>query len=90
MDKGSSWIARWSGLPGLEAVWLSLRPRRPPTPNDVVVVLIVPSQCRSHCLVVLPGAVPVVAVIRGWPLSRRGLVIRVDTVATCASSPVRH
>ena len=90
MDKGSSWIARWSDLPGVEAVWLSIRLRRPPTHNDVAMALIVPSQCRRHCPVVLPGAVPVVAVIRGWPLSRRGLVIRVATVATCASFPVRH
>ena len=88
MDKGSSWIARWSGLPG--PVRLSIRPRRPPTLNDVVVVLIVPSQCQAHCPVVLPGAIPVVDVIRGWPLSRRGLVIRVATVAMCASFPVRH
>ena len=90
MDKGSSWIARWSGLPGLEAACLSIRLHRPPTLNDVVLVLIVPSQCRVHCPVVLPGAVPVVAVIRGWPPSCRSLVIRVATVATCASFPVRH
>ena len=90
MDKGSSSIALGSGLPGLEAVWLSLRPHRPPTPNDVVVSLIVSSQCRSHCPVVLPGAVPVMVVIQGWPPSRRSLVIRVATVSTCASFSVWH
>ena len=41
MVKGSSWIVRWSGLPELEAAWLSIRPRRPPTLNDVVMALIV-------------------------------------------------
>ena len=90
MDKGSSWIARWSGLPGLEAVWPSLRLHCLPTPNDVVVVLIISSQCRSYYLVVLPGAVPVMAVIQCWPPSRRSLVIRVATVATCASFSVWH
>ena len=69
MDKGSSWIARGSGLPELEAVWPSFRLRRPPTPDDVVVALIVSSQCRSYRPVVLPGAVLVMAVIQGWPLS---------------------
>ena len=71
MDKGSSLIARWSGLPGLEVVWPSFRLRRPPTPDDVVVALIVSSQYRSYCPVVLPGAVLIMAVIQGWPSSRR-------------------
>ena len=69
MDKGGSWIARGSGLPGLAAVWPSFRLRRLPTTDDVVVVLIVSSQCQSHYVVVLPGAVLVMAVIRRWPLS---------------------
>ena len=69
MDKEGSWIARGSGLPGLAAVWPSFLLRRPPTPDDVVVAPIVSSQCQSHCPVVLPGAVLVMAVIQGWPPS---------------------
>ena len=69
MDKSSRWIVWRSGLPGLEAVWLSILPRRPPTLNDVAMVLIVPSQCRVHCPVVLPGTAPVVAVYRSRLLS---------------------
>ena len=88
MDKGSSWIALRPSLPGLEAVWLSLRPRRPPTPDDVEMTPAVSSQCRMHCPIVLPDVVPVMAVIQGWLPSRRSLVIRVATVATCASFSV--
>ena len=63
MDKGGSWIACGSGLPRLAAVWSSLRLRRPPTPDDVVVVLVASSQCWPHRPVVLPVTIPVVAVI---------------------------
>ena len=97
MDKGGSWIARGAGLPGLAAVWPSLRLRRPPTPDDVVVALIASSQCRSHRPVVLPVTVLVMAVIRGCPLSRRGLAAVlsnletcVATVVACMSLPIRH
>ena len=90
MDKGEQLDCAVVRPSRSETVWPSLRPRRPPTPDDVAMASVVSSQCRMHCPVVLPGAVPVVAVIRGWPLSRRGLVIRVATVATCASFPVRH
>ena len=62
-----------AGLPGLAAVWPSLRLRRPPTPDDVVVARVVSAQCRSHRPVILLVAVPVMAVIRGCPPSRRGL-----------------
>ena len=97
MDKGGSWIACGSGLPGLAAVWPSLRPHRPPTPDDVVVAPVASSQCWSHRPVVLPVTIPVVAVIRGCPPSHRGLAavsssldICVATVAACTSLPVRH
>ena len=72
MDKGGSWIARGSGLPGLEAVWPSFRLRRPPTPGDVAMAPVMSSQCRMHCPVFLSGAVLGMAVIRGWSPSRRG------------------
>ena len=72
MDKGGSWIAHGAGLPGLAAVWPSLRLRRPPTPDDVVVALVASSQCQSHRPVIPPCAILVMAVIRGWPSSRRG------------------
>ena len=58
-----------SGSPGLEAAWLPVLPRHPPTSNDVVMVLIVLLQCRAHCAVVLPATAPVVAVSRSGPLS---------------------
>ena len=73
MDKGGSWIACGSGLPRLAAVWPSLRLHRPPTPDDVVVVPVASSQCWLHHPVVLRVTIPVVAVIRDCPLSRRGL-----------------
>ena len=97
MDKGGSWIACGSGLPGLAAVWPSLRLHRPPTPDDVVVALVASSQCRSHRPVVLPVTVLVMAVIRVCPLSHRGLAAVlssletcVATVVACTSLPVRH
>ena len=70
MDKGGSRIACKSGLPGLAAVWPSLRLHRPPTLDDVVVAPIASSQCLSRRPIILPRAILVVAVIRGWPPSR--------------------
>ena len=67
MDKGGSWIACGSGLPRLVAVWPSLRPHHPPTPDDVVVAPVASSQCWSHRPVILPVTILVVAVIRGCP-----------------------
>ena len=62
-----------AGLPGLAAVWPSLRLRRPPTPDDVVVARVVSAQCRSNRPVILLATIPVVAVIRSCLPSRRGL-----------------
>ena len=97
MDKGGSWIACGSGLPRLTEVWPSLHPHRPLTPDDVMVVSVASSQCWSHRPVVLPVTIPVVAVIRGCPPSRRGLAAvsssldtYVATVVACASLPARH
>ena len=97
MDKGGSRIACGSGLPGLAAVWPSLRLHRPPTPDDVVVVPVASSQCRSHRPVVLPVTIPVAVVIRGCPPSDRGLAAVsssldtcVATLVACTSLPVRN
>ena len=69
MKGDGRWIVRWSGSPGLEAAWLLVLLRRPPTSDDVVTVSIVRLQCSAYCAVVLPATVPVVAVSRSGLLS---------------------
>ena len=69
MKGDGGWIVRSSGSPGLEAAWLLVLPRRPPTPNDVVTVSIVRLQYHAYYVVVLSATVPVVAVSRSGLLS---------------------
>ena len=69
MRGDGGWIVRSSGFPGLDAAWLLVLPRRPPTPNDVVTVSIVRMQYGAYCVAVLLATVPVVAVSRSGLLS---------------------
>ena len=86
MKGDGGWIVRSFGSPGLEAAWLLILPLHPPTPDDIVTVLIVRLQCRAYCVVVLPATVPVVAVSRrGSRLGSRGM-----EAGTCALQSTRE